>query len=98
MWRAMVLSALVLAGCSVHSLLDMLRHPSMIVDPVDSRMGEPWLGPNLPPPHQQRPGTPNAALMADEALWRLIERADPVNRRVFVALKEPGKNRGWFRG
>jgi serine protease len=67
-------------------------------DPIDEAMGERWLKPNIPPPRREAYKTPNIALMDNDKLWRLINRADPEQHRVLVAMKVQGANRGFFRG
>src|SRR5438874_9903176 len=98
MGRSLVLRLVLLAalgllfeGCIRRTSRVHVRVPH---DPVDEHMGEPWLAPGVPPPHQQHKYTENVALMNNETLWDLISKNDPKGRRVLVALKLPQLNRG----
>lgn len=87
---AYVITTFLLIGCT--SKIDL---PT---DPIDEKMGEVWLAPGTPPPHQEAYSTPNIALMENDKLWKLISESDPEQHRVVVTLKQPNLNRGFFRG
>lgn len=65
---------------------------------VDKIVGENWVDPGVPPPHQDAYNSPNVALMEEDALWEHISQADPGGRRVLIALKPATKDRGFFHG
>jgi Subtilase family len=98
-----LLSTVVLAGCFGGCFGDDDEDGSQAVPPrhrvaVDELVGENWVRPGVPPPHQNAYGTPNAARVSTRVLWAKIVRADPVARRVIIALKPSSRARGFFHG
>jgi hypothetical protein len=92
---------LALLGVGVFDQGSILGGPTqsrITSDHVDQIVGENWLRPGVPPPHQDAYSTPNVARMSPKELWELVKQADPARRRVLIALKRPKMNRGSFHG